>query len=703
MPTTVVQTHSPISLSRTYIRTLALMVLLLVACVNYKQLIQFYSVFSLASTMTAINKDQLLSQGLILDISYFFAITLLLHVCWAAVITISCRPWFQHISNDTIKTQIWLLLVLLHLILALAANAYLYPTSLLSILRNTPLSSLPFITLLTTLLIANFLYGLMGILYRFIYWGWVNSLLVLLLLSGGVLALNSTIRNTSTAQARPNIFIIGIDALRPDHLAFRGADVSLAPHLNALLSKALIYDRTYTPLGRTYVAWMSILSGQYPTTMGARFNLAPPELVQNRFPLVQALSKSGYQTHYAMDERRFNQIDEHYGFDKVVGPKIGAADAIISNMADLPLINLLVNTPIGMYLFPYLYINRAYGKVYDPMVFNEEVLSSLSLTSPNFLAVHFCQLHWPFTSKDFVELDFSRWDGNYNHYMYQQMLKKLDQQLYDFFQGLQQRGLLDNAIVYLLSDHGEGFMLPQEQLQEADSNSSPRINVAAWGHGTNILDQQQSQVLLAQLRYRNGQIINKPHLVEGLFSLVDIAPTIFAKLQIPHKQQLNFDGQPLPTATQFLATKRKIFIESSIPVRSINSSFINEKKVMSETASHYEVRDNGRAVMKSANYKQNIALKQRAVYYRHWQLAMLPQYDDLVLVDTTSQQWQRLTNYHGDAPWRDMLSELCKHFAHDAGINESNDCRSSVSPSTTQVEDPHDKSMKVKNGVINSL
>ncbi|MDF0535659.1 sulfatase-like hydrolase/transferase [Shewanella sp. A32] len=703
MSVAVNQNNHPVSLLRTYLRTLALMLLLLVAFVNYKQVIQFYSAFSLASTMTAINKDELLSRGLILDISYFLGIALVLHAGWAAIITLSCRPWYQHISNEAIKTQIWLLLVLLHFILALAANAYLYPTSLLSIFRNTPLSSLPFITLLTTLLIANFLYGLMSILYRFLYWGWVNSLLVLLLLSGGVLALNSTIRNTSTAQARPNIFIIGIDALRPDHLAFRGADTSLAPYLNSLLSKAVIYDRTYTPLGRTYVAWMSILSGQYPTTMGVRFNLAPPELVQNRFPLVQALSKSGYQTHYAMDERLFNQIDEHYGFDKVVGPKIGAADAIISNMADLPLINLLVNTPIGKYLFPYLYINRAYGKVYDPMVFNEEVLSSLSLTSPNFLAVHFCQLHWPFTSKDFVELDFSRWDGNYNHYMYQQMLKKLDQQLYDFFQGLQQRGLLDNAIVYLLSDHGEGFMLPQDKLEATDNQSKPKLNVIAWGHGTNILDQQQSQVLLAQLRYHNGIVAHSPQLVEGLFSLIDIAPTIFAKLRLPQERKLNFDGQPLPSSPQTYTQNRKIFIESSLPVSAINSSFINEKKVMSETASHYEVRDNGRAVMKSANYKQNIALKQRAVYYRHWQLAMLPQYDDLVLVDTTSQQWQRLTNYHGDAPWRDMLSELCKHFAHDAGINESNDCRSSVSPSTTQAEDPHDKSMKVKNGVINSL
>ncbi|NMH64850.1 sulfatase-like hydrolase/transferase [Shewanella salipaludis] len=679
MPETQSQA-AQISLMRTYLRTLAFMLFLLVILFNYKHLIQYYSAFSLANAMTRLDPEQLLSEGLILDIGYFLGVVIVLHACWAAVITLSCRPWFKLIRNENIKTQIWLVLLLLHLILALAANSYFYPTSLLGIFRGTPLASAPFIGLLASLLAANFLYGLIGSLYASLGITRVNTLLASMLLLTALLSINSPKSGNSTASQTPNIFIIGIDALRPDHLAYRGGDSKLAPNLNALLAKATVYNKAYTPQGRTYVAWMSILSGQYPTTNGARFNLAPPELVEHKFPLLSELSALGYQTSYAMDERRFNQIDEDYGFDISIGPKIGAADAVIASLADLPLVNLLSNTLGSRYLFPYLFINRAYGKAYDPEVFNHEVLSGLAMDRPNFLAIHFCQLHWPFTSKDFVELEPARWDGNYNHYMYQQMLKKVDRQVADFIQGLARLGLLDNALVYLLSDHGEGFMLSQDRLMAATSadkasQSHGKLKVAAWGHGTNLLAQEQSDVLLARLRYRNGRVVSAPQRVDGLFSLVDLAPSIFKELGLGAKSKAaKFDGEPLPRPWMPKDLERKIYVESSIPVRSVNASFIDEKRVLSETASFYEVRDNGRAVMKPEDYKLSIALKQRAVYYRQWQLTLLPKEDRLILVDTQAKNWQSLADYRGAAPWREMLAALCAHYAKDPGFPGPRQC-----------------------------
>jgi arylsulfatase A-like enzyme len=684
------QTRSQVSLLRTYFRTLALLVLFIILLVNYKQLMQDYSAFTLANAMTQLETHDFNSKALLLDIGYFIVVVLLLHACWAGVITLSCRPWFDRIENDSIRTQVWFILVLLHIILILAANAYFYPTSLLSIFRGTPLASAFVIGLLTTLLMGNFIYALAtDTLVQKIFLGCMAMSFIAAFI--GHLPNNER----QTANTQPNIFIIGIDGLRPDHLAFRGADPSLAPNLNKFLSKAVIYDKTYTPQGRTYVAWMGILTGQYPTTNGVRFNLAPPEVINKSIPLVNNLSALGYQTSYAMDERRFNQIDESYGFDKAIGPKIGAADAIITNLADLPLVNLWVNTPVSDSLFPYLFINRAYGKAYDPRLFNREVLSQLSLERANFLAIHFCQLHWPFTSKDFIQLNKSSWDGNYNHYMHKAMIKQVDKQIADFMQGLEQRGLLDNALVYLLSDHGESFLLPQDKLQasaaelatQTKDELAGKLNVTAWGHGTNILSQEQSEVLLAQIRYQGGKPVTQPSNISGLFSLVDVAPSIFAALGLSlNAQDTRFDGQPLLPFDTKSSMDRKIFVESSLPVNSINTSFINEQKVMSETATHYEIRDDGKAVMKQAAYQDNILLKQRAIYYQDWQLTMLPKDDRLILVNTRAKQWQSLTNYSGDAPWREMLHSLCAHYQGDSVVESRVECQQGFGVSKPSLE-----------------
>jgi arylsulfatase A-like enzyme len=667
------KSNSSISLMRTYIRTLALLLLFIVVFINYKQLIQFYSAFSLANAMTHIEIEHLSSKGLLLDLGYFLGIVFLLHACWAAVITVSCRSWFLLSDNDNVKTQCWLILLLLHYIFILSANAYFYPTSLLGILRGTPLANGAFIGILGTLLITNFIFAMVQALLprKRLF---IASALVMTLLTPVVLynVLRTTEQSLATSSDKPNIIIIGIDGLRPDHLAHKGADNKLAPNINKLLSQSLIYDRTYTPQARTYVAWMGILTGQYPITNGARFNLAPPELVDLRLPLITALKAQGYQATYAMDERRFNQIDESYGFDKAIGPKIGAADAIIASFADLPLINLWVNTPASHWLFPYLYINRAYGKTYNPHLFNQEVLNGLAVDKPNFLAVHFCQLHWPFTSKDFIELDKSRWDGNYNHYMYQEMIKKVDRQVDEFMKGLQGRGQLNNAQVYLLSDHGEGFMLAKDRLtldklhSSQTEDSDNRLNVAAWGHGTNNLAQEQSEVLLASIRYKQGKPVNQAGVVKGLFSLVDVAPSIFEAQDFKLEPQDNpFDGRPLKALETNTGGEEYVFVESSLPVNAINASFIDDKKVMSETASHYEIRDNGRIVMKPADYQANIRLKQRSVYYQDWQLTLLPKDNNIILVNTREKSWQSLANYQGDAPWRKMLNSLCKHYEKD--------------------------------------
>jgi hypothetical protein len=102
-----------------------------------------------------------------------------------------------------------------------------------------------------------------------------------------------------------------------------------------------------SPLARTFPAWMSTLTGRHPASTNARFNLMPRAKVEAGDTLADALREAGYSTIYSTDEVRFANIDESYGFERLVTPPIGASDFVLGTANDLPLPNLLSATPLG--------------------------------------------------------------------------------------------------------------------------------------------------------------------------------------------------------------------------------------------------------------------------------------------------------------------------------------------------------------------
>lgn len=653
--------HNEVNLLRTFWRTMALQLLLVVLFIVFRQILQEHSVLSLAANTTRVSTADLVNGALIKDLVIFIATVLLVHFIWGGVIVVSCIPFFSTFENSDIRSLVWGTLFLLHLTLIISANSYFFPTSLLGYFRHTALVSPLFIISLSILLIWLFLYGAKRIHF---------SLVIILSLSFAYIAYGIYVpsKGVQSAKGTPNIILIGVDGLRPDHVN-GPLNQGMTPAIDNLMSKSTVYDRVYTPQGRTFVAWMSILTGMYPKNHKARFNLSSPARVERPFKFIHSLKEKGYFTNYAIDERRFNQIDKTYGFDNTVGPKIGAADGIISNFADFPLVNLLLKVPIARRLFPYLYLNRGYGKGYSANDFNQAVIESLSPEKANFLAVHFCQLHWPFTSLDFIEPSYQEWSGNYNHYMYSNMLKKVDEQVNAMLVGLKERGLLNNAILIFLSDHGEGFKLERDRLEYAGKGVEPKLNLAAWGHGTNVASQEQAHVVLSVAHYYNDKVVSKGNKISGLFSLVDIIPTIIDDLDMEIDLD-KIDGETLPKKPSEVNAERYVFVESSLPVRSVNASFIDETKVMSEAGSYFEVNDDGRAVIKDDVYDELVARKQRSIYYKNWQLITLADFDELLLIDVERRTWKTVSDITSEPDVKYMIRQLCAHYKNDHGFRD---------------------------------
>ncbi|MDR2365211.1 MAG: sulfatase-like hydrolase/transferase [Zoogloeaceae bacterium] len=332
----------------------------------------------------------------------------------------------------------------------------------------------------------------------------------------------ANIAPSAVSDAPPNIIILGVDALSAFMLERARAD-GLMPTLDALLQKGVVYTRAYTPLGRTFPAWTSLLTGETPQEHGAVFNLRQLDKVKKDQLLSLQLQQQGYKTIWAIDERRFNNMDRSFGFDEVIGPKTGVMDFIAQKVTDHPLFNALLQTRLARHLLPYAYLNSTYAFSYDAHGFVNAVLAASAAEKPLFLAVHLESTHWPWESRHVrvrVE-DESTWASNYLS-----VLPVADWQIRDILAGLARQGALQNTLVILMSDHGEGLALVEKRL---DMPGNP--SVTSMGHGADLLSDHQNRILLATLVFRDGKIVNAPKSVSEQVSLLDVKATILRFLE----------------------------------------------------------------------------------------------------------------------------------------------------------------------------
>ena len=110
---------------------------------------------------------------------------------------------------------------------------------------------------------------------------------------------------------------------------------------------------------------------------------------------------------------------------------------------------------------------------------------------------------------------------------------------------------------------------------------------------------------------------------------------------------------------------------------------------MSETASHYELRDDGRAYMKLESYTNLVAKKQRGVYFKDWQLTMLPTKEELVLYNRKTNNIYTTDTYKGNFNWQSMLTALCMQYKNDFGFSKKEACLLAVQQYTGQTKDKH--------------
>ncbi|HVY53660.1 MAG TPA: sulfatase-like hydrolase/transferase, partial [Gammaproteobacteria bacterium] len=461
----------------------------------------------------------------------------------------------------------------------------------------------------------------------------------------------------TTASKQPNIIIVGIDSLRPDFVGMSAKNRNIqAPNINAFLKTSVVFNKAYSPLARTYPAWVSILTGKYPIHHHARGNLSSPNQITSEDTLAKRLHNAGYRTIYATDEKRFSNITPQYGFDEIWGPAIGINDFVLGGLSDFPLTNLFINLPAGRLLFPYNYANRAAAITYVPENFLQQVINRLEVQQdrPLFLAIHFCITHWPFTwAKDFQQND-STLDQRYST-----SIEKADQQLGQLLAVLKASGLLDNSLVVLLSDHGTSLGLPNDRLITekkycGDQNKLKWLTVnklnnakdsdpyrldTAYGQGTDVLSLKQHHIILAFKQFGRKNFIREINVAS---TLLDIAPTILDFLNLAPLAKI--DGLSLKASLLNKSLNlpvRPIFLETDYSIDALEQSHIDINQVVQRSINLYDIDPlTGYLFVKPKVQQALLDSKQRALLWGDWLLARYPVSLRQIMRRAVQQAWQ---------------------------------------------------------------
>lgn len=420
----------------------------------------------------------------------------------------------------------------------------------------------------------------------------------------------------------PHIVIIGIDSLRNDLSLPRLGSASI-PHVREFLARAKYFSDATTPLARTFGSWVSILTGRHPVATNARVNLMPRKLVEEGETLADSLRERGYKTIYATDETRFANIDESYGFDQLIAPPIGAVDFLLGYAGDIPLVNLIASTPAGRWLFPSNHANRAANGIYQPAAFVRRLKNEIRIDGPAFLAIHLTLAHWPY--------NWAGWPvpGTPPEYRtaYRRAVEEVDGQFDAVMQLLAENGVLDNALVVLLSDHGEALGANTDSMLRK-TGAHREIWDSLWGHGTSVMSPHQYGVLLAMRAYGRARLPGSPGRYDWPVSLEDLRPTL--EDYATGKAPVNVDGiSLLPFLEQpDLASRleaRVRFTETDFNTPSTLAGRYEASGLIDEAAVYYELEPaSGWVQFRAERLPELLARKQRAALSSSSLLAAIP-------------------------------------------------------------------------------
>jgi len=317
------------------------------------------------------------------------------------------------------------------------------------------------------------------------------------------------------------VILIVLDTVRKDHLSVYGYPRKTTPFLEKLAKESVVFNNAYTPIPLTAPAHTSLFTSAYPSEHQVLEN--GWQLLNWRRPLLaEVLKKNGYQTGAVVGSAILHRgLKLNRGFDFYKDDEF----TILTSTAKKNLEqDSAEDDETGART------KKAHKRqAQDVTKWCRKWLEGIRPKAPFFLFAHFWDAHRAYYLPDTfvrpfqVDPEFAAW-LEANHYLlkdhyelineYDNAIFYLDQNLESLFLYLDQKGILNRALIIITADHGEG--LGQHNI---------------YWHCLRIYQEQTRVPLLIRFpdQYRAGAKI------DANVSLIDLAPTIldFLKLKDP--------------------------------------------------------------------------------------------------------------------------------------------------------------------------
>ncbi|MBD3287324.1 sulfatase-like hydrolase/transferase [candidate division KSB1 bacterium] len=328
---------------------------------------------------------------------------------------------------------------------------------------------------------------------------------------------------------KPNIILIVIDAARADHFSCYGYHRKTTPFMDKIANEGILYNNAISTAGWTLPSHASMFTGTYPSKHGAHNENF---FLSDKLPtMTEALTEQGYKT---------------VGFCR--GDWVSDSTGLTRGFEEYYNLHFSKFQHKMKRLINYFKINGVDTWSYE---INKNVKKWIKEnSSPFFMFIHYSELHLPYSlpnayRKKFVSVsdeELNKVNQNPKEYysgrvkmtekdfqisrdLYDGALAYQDRRIGELYQFLKIRGVLDNTVFIITSDHGESL---------GDKEHFDHYYVL------------YEPIIRIPLIVRHPGIFGTGVRDDSLVQTLDFFPTVLEMLNIDRSAYNEMQGIPLP-------------------------------------------------------------------------------------------------------------------------------------------------------------
>lgn len=428
--------------------------------------------------------------------------------------------------------------------------------------------------------------------------------------------------------ARPNLIVIGVDSLRFDRLNRGGPRSGIAPTLDALAQRGTHFARAYTVMPRTFPAWISTLTGQYPHRHGIR-HMFPgrANLARSRTTLASLLRSNGYRTAVISDFAGdiFSRIDAGYQDVRVPRFSLRQMIQLTSLKLHAQLLPYAVDV-IGPRYFPVL---KGFERLADPRWLTDDAIGWLRRRPsgrPFFLTLFYSTPHFPFSApypyyraytddgyagiNKYHKAHFGKRPSDADvrriRQLYDGCVWSVDREIGRLLAYLDEAGLREQTAIVLIADHGEN-------LYERDYGVT---------HGEHLFGEYTIRIPMV-LDFPGAPGRGKR--IEEIVRNIDLTPTLLDLMGL--RSPVKMDGVSLRPLLEGKPLALSAFVETGILFPATEMGELQAKTI--RYTRHFEQFDYDQQTteffMRPSFEADLLLAKQRAVITGRYKLLYVPQ------------------------------------------------------------------------------